>query len=143
MSELRLLPIGECPHAEMTRVLKTKPVRMASASCGAITLWKHDPLHDVVKPMADHVIMAFPAGPVRFERRNGKEFVNGMTRPGTVTVIPAGSSSRWDIYQPLMSFSSTFRPQRSSGLPAKPTCRLLAILWSERPIPTPFHPDCS
>jgi AraC family transcriptional regulator len=85
----------------MTRVLKTKPVRMASASCGAITLWKHDPLHDVVKPMADHVIMAFPAGPVRFERRNGKEFVNGMTRPGTVTVIPAGSSSRWDIYQPL------------------------------------------
>ena len=47
------------------------------------------------------VIMAFPAGPVRFERRNGKEFVNGMTRPATVTVIPAGSSSRWDIYQPL------------------------------------------
>ncbi|MGY8660985.1 AraC family transcriptional regulator [Bradyrhizobium sp. UFLA05-109] len=112
MSELRLrdisqnpdtsqLSIGECPNAEMTRVLKTKPVRMASASCGAITLWKHDPLHDVVKPMDDHVIMMFPAGSVRFERRNGKEFVSGMTRPGTVTAIPAGSSSRWDIYQPL------------------------------------------
>lgn len=95
------LPIGECPDAEMTRVLKTKPVHMASSSCGAITLWKHDPLHDVVKPMDDHVIMTFPAGSVRFERRNGKAFVNGMTRPGTVTVIPAGSSSRWDIYQPL------------------------------------------
>ena len=95
------LPIGECPDAEMTRVLKTEPVRMATSSCGAITLWKHDPLHDVVKPMDDHVIMTFPAGSVRFERRNGKEFVNGMTRPGTVTVIPAGSSSRWDIYQPL------------------------------------------
>ena len=51
--------------------------------------------------MDDHVIMTFPAGSVRFERRNGKAFVNGMTRPGTVTVIPAGSSSRWDIYQPL------------------------------------------
>lgn len=95
------LPIGECPDAEMTRVLKTKPLRMASSSFGAITLWKHDPLHDVVKPMDDHVIMTFPAGSVRFERRNGKEFVDGMTRPGTVTVIPAGSSSRWDIYQPL------------------------------------------
>jgi AraC family transcriptional regulator len=95
------LPIGECPDAEMTRVLKTKPVHMASSSCGAITLWKHDPLRDVVKPMDDHVIMTFPAGSVRFERRNGKAFVNGMTRPGTVTVIPAGSSSRWDIYQPL------------------------------------------
>jgi AraC family transcriptional regulator len=103
-AQQRDLPIGERPHAdaEMTRVLKTKPVRMASdPSSGVITFWKHDPLHDVVAPMADHVIMAFPAGPVRFERRNGKEFVNGMTRPGTVTVIPAGSSSRWDIYQPL------------------------------------------
>jgi AraC family transcriptional regulator len=100
----RDLPIGERPHAdvEMARVLKTKPVRMAAdPSSGAITFWKHDPLHDVVAPMADHVIMTFPAGSVRFERRNGKEFVNGMTRPGTVTVIPAGSSSRWDIYQPL------------------------------------------
>jgi AraC family transcriptional regulator len=98
------LPIGERPHAdaEMKRVLKMAPLRMAAdPSSAAITLWKHDPLHDVVKPMADHVIMAFPAGPVRFERRNGREFVNGTTRPGTVTVIPAGSSSRWDIYQPL------------------------------------------
>jgi AraC family transcriptional regulator len=103
-AQQRDLPIGERPHAdtEMTRVLKTKPVRMAAdPSSGVITFWKHDPLHDVVAPMADHVIMAFPAGPVRFERRNGKEFVNGMTRPGSVTVIPAGSSSRWDIYQPL------------------------------------------
>jgi AraC family transcriptional regulator len=103
-TQQRDLPIGERPHAdeEMTRVLKTAPLRMASdPSSGVITFWKHDPLHDVVAPMADHVIMAFPAGPVRFERRNGKEFVNGMTRPGSVTVIPAGSSSRWDIYQPL------------------------------------------
>jgi AraC family transcriptional regulator len=98
------LPIGERPHAdaEMTRVLKTKPVSMASdPSSGAITFWRHDPLHDVVRPMADHVIMTFPAEPVRFERRDGKAFVNGMTRPGTVTIIPAGSSSRWDIHRPL------------------------------------------
>jgi AraC family transcriptional regulator len=85
----------------MTRVLKAKPVRMASdPSGGAITSWKHDPLHDVIAPMADHVIMTFPAESVRFERRTGKEFVNGMTRPGTVTVIPAGSSSRWDTDRP-------------------------------------------
>jgi AraC family transcriptional regulator len=100
----RDVPIPERRPAdvEMARVLKTRPVSMASdPSSGSITFWRHDPLHDVVAPMADHVIMAFPAGPVRFERRNGKEFVNGMTRPGTVTVIPAGSSSRWDIYEPL------------------------------------------
>lgn len=101
----RDFPIGEQrPHAdeEMTRVLKMAPLQTASdPSSGVITFWRHDPLHDVVKPMVDHVIMAFPAEPVRFERRDGKAFLNGMTRPGTVTVIPAGSSSRWDIYQPL------------------------------------------
>ena len=87
---------------EMSRVLKTRPVNMASdPSSGAITFWRHDPLHDVVGAMADHVIMAFPEAPARFERRSGKEFVTGTARSGTVTVIPAGSSSRWDIFQPL------------------------------------------
>jgi len=76
--------------AEMARVLKTKPVSMASdPTSGSITFWRHNPLHDVVRPMADHVIMAFPAEPVHFERRDGNVFVKGMTRPGTVTVIPA------------------------------------------------------
>ena len=98
------LSVAKRPHAdvEMKRVLKTAPLHMASdPSGGVITFWKHDPLHDVVRPMADHVIMTFPGEPVRFERRDGKAFANGMTRPGTVTVIPAGSTSRWDIYQPL------------------------------------------
>jgi AraC family transcriptional regulator len=104
---------AERPHAdaEMTRVLKTAPLRMASdPSNGVITFWRHDPLHDVVGAMADHVIMAFPAEPVRFERRDGKAFVNGMTRSGTVTIIPAGSTSRWDIYQPL-SVLQLYLPQ--------------------------------
>src|SRR5262245_42459593 len=58
------LPVAErrAADAEMTRVLKTKPVSMASdPTSGSITFWRHDPLHDVVRPMADHVIMAFPA----------------------------------------------------------------------------------
>jgi AraC family transcriptional regulator len=129
MSILRDVPrydqpdISEKPHrdllgterrpadVEMARVLKTRPVSMASdPSSGSITFWRHDPLHDVVKPMADHVIMAFPEGPVRFERRDGKANANGTTRLGTVTVIPAGSSSRWDIYQPL-SVVQLYLPQ--------------------------------
>jgi AraC family transcriptional regulator len=113
VAQQRDLSTGESPHAdeEMTRVLKMAPLRMASdPSSGVITFWRHDPLHDVVKPMVDHVIMAFPAGPVRFERRDGKVAVNGTTRPGTVTVIPAGSSSRWDIYEPL-SVVQLYLPQ--------------------------------
>jgi hypothetical protein len=79
-AQQRDLPIGEHPHAdqEMTRVLRTAPLRVASdPSNGVITFWRHDSLHDIVKPMVDHVIMAFPAEPVRFERRDGKAFVNG------------------------------------------------------------------
>jgi AraC family transcriptional regulator len=109
----RDLPTGKYLSAdlEMARVLKTKPVSMASdPTSGSITFWRHDSLHDVVQPMADHVVMAFPAEPVHFERRAGKAFVKGMTRPGTVTLIPAGSSSRWDIYQPL-SVVQLYLPQ--------------------------------
>ena len=98
------VPIGELRSAdvEMTRVLKTAPLRIASdPSGGRITHWIHEPLHDVVAPMADHVLMTFPTGVTQFERRSGKSVVSGTVRPGLVTVIPAGSSSRWDIYQPL------------------------------------------
>ena len=88
--------------AEMTRVLKAAPLRMASdPSSGAIAVWRHDALHDVVAPMADHVLMTFPEGSLRFERRTGKSIVLGTARPGTITVIPAGSTSRWDIPRPL------------------------------------------
>jgi AraC family transcriptional regulator len=87
---------------EMIRVLKTTPLRMASEpSGGRITHWNHEPLHDVVAPMVDHVVMTFPIGLTPFERRSGKSVATGTVRPGLVTVIPAGSSSRWDIHQPL------------------------------------------
>ena len=85
---------------EMARVLKTRPIRMASdASSGAIAYWTHDALHDVVRPMADHVVMTYPAGSQLLERRSGRSVAVGTARPGVVTIIPAGSTSRWDIHQ--------------------------------------------
>jgi AraC family transcriptional regulator len=87
---------------EMARVLKTTPLRMASdPPSGAIAYWEHGALHDVVEPMAEHVIMTYPAGSQRLERRTGKSVAIGTARPGVVTVIPAGSTSRWDIHQPM------------------------------------------
>ena len=84
--------------AEMARVLKTVPVRMASdPSGGAIAHWQHGALHDVVEPMADHVVMTYPSGVQRLERRDGKSVAIGTARSGVVTIIPAGSSARWDI----------------------------------------------
>jgi AraC family transcriptional regulator len=82
---------------EMARVLHTRPLRMALESSGAIAHWQHDPVHDVVKPMADHVVMIYPAGLQRLERRSGRSVAIGTARPGVVTVIPAGSTARWDV----------------------------------------------
>ena len=87
---------------EMTRVLKTAPLQIASdSSNGAIAHWKHGALHDVVEPMTDHVIMAYPTGVQRLERRTGKSVAIGTARAGVVTIIPAGSSARWDIPGPV------------------------------------------
>lgn len=92
-----------CPAGqEMARVLKTQPLRLAAdPSSGAIAYWKHDALHDVVRPMVDHVVMSYPAGSQRLERRTGKVASIGTARSGVVTIIPAGSTSRWDIHQSM------------------------------------------
>ena len=86
--------------AEMARVLKTEPLRIVAGidpSSGAIAHWKHGELHDVVQPMADHVIMTYIDTMQRLERRSGRSVATGIARPGVVTIIPAGTSARWDI----------------------------------------------
>lgn len=90
------------PVNEMARVLKTTPVHIASdLSGGAIAQWSHDPFHEVVEPMTDHVIMTYVGTVQRLERRNGKSIITGTARDGAITIIPAGSASQWDIYQPM------------------------------------------
>ena len=98
-----LPPPGQrTPDAEMARVLKTEPLRMAlDSSGGAIAHWKHEPLHDVVEPMRHHVIMAYNGTIQRMERRSGRSVAIGTFRPGVVIIIPEGSSSRWDIPKPV------------------------------------------
>ncbi|MFK4511437.1 AraC family transcriptional regulator [Bradyrhizobium daqingense] len=88
--------------AEMARVLRTEPFRMALDATGAgIAHWKHDPLHDVVEPMSHHVIMAYNGVMQRMERRSGRSVAIGTFRPGVLIIIPEGSSSRWDIPKPV------------------------------------------
>ena len=89
---------GRSADAEMARVLHTEPLRMALDPSGAaIAHWKHDPLHDVVEPMSDHVVMAYNGMVQHVERRSGRSVAKGTFRPGAVIIIPEGSSSRWDI----------------------------------------------
>lgn len=88
--------------AEMTRVLRIEPLRMAlDSSGGGIAHWKHDPLHDVVAPMTHHVVMAYNGAVQRMERRSGRFVSTGTFRPGVVIIIPEGASSRWDIPKPV------------------------------------------
>ena len=108
---------------EMARVLKTAPLRMASdPSSGAIAHWKHEPLHDVVEPMTDHVSWLTTARSQRMERR-----VRKISCDWNVSSRGCDRSFRKDqapdgiFRNPLMSFSSIFRTQRSSALPTKPT----------------------
>lgn len=86
--------------AEMARVLKTTPLNIVSGldpSSGGIAHWKHGALHDVVHPMTDHVIMTYIDTLQPLERRSGRSIATGVARPGVVTIIPAGTSARWDI----------------------------------------------
>jgi AraC family transcriptional regulator len=94
---------GERPASEeMARVLKTAPLRMAlDPSGGAIAHWKHGALHDVVEPMTDHVIMTYTGSLQRLERRSGRSIAIGTARSGVLTIIPAGSTARWDIPGPV------------------------------------------
>ena len=85
------------PVDEMARVLRTSPRQLATASEGFIAHWAHGALHDTVEPMADHVVMTYVGAMQRLERRTGGSMQVGTARPDAVTIIPAGSSARWDI----------------------------------------------
>ena len=88
--------------AEMARVLRTTPFRMTLDQSGAgIAHWKHGPLHDVIRPMTHHVIMAYNGTVQRMQRRTGRSTAMGTVRPGVVLTIPEGSSSRWDVPKPV------------------------------------------
>lgn len=90
--------------AEMARVLKTAPLCVVSGldpSCGSIAHWNHGALHDVVEPMSDHVVMTYIGTMQRLERRTGRSVASGTARSGVVTIIPSGTSARWDIPGPV------------------------------------------
>ena len=125
--------------AEMARVLGTTPFRMALDSSGAgIAHWKHD--HCTTSSSRWPITSSWlpQRNGQRFERRDRKSDATGTTRPGVVTIIPAGSSSRWDIPRPLMSFSSIFRTKRWSASPTKPKPPLPAILLERTAHPDPI-----
>lgn len=99
---------------EMERVLRTPPIESLNIHDPFEThlaRWKHQPFHDVVKPMSDHVVMTYLGAMQRLERVSGRDHRSAMGRRGTITVIPAGSSSRWDIHGPMDIVQLYMAPQ--------------------------------
>ncbi|AMD57547.1 hypothetical protein AWN88_04725 [Agrobacterium tumefaciens] len=61
--------------------------------------------------MSDHVVMTYLGAMQRLERVSGRDHRSAMGRRGTITVIPAGSSSRWDIHGPMDIVQLYMAPQ--------------------------------
>jgi AraC family transcriptional regulator len=95
---------GVRPDQEMERVLRVAPLQSLCIDDPfdtRLARWKHEPFHAAVKPMSDHVIMTYIGAMQRLERRSGRHYSTGAGRRGSITFIPAGSSSHWDIHGPM------------------------------------------
>ncbi|MCS3408741.1 AraC family transcriptional regulator [Serratia sp. AKBS12] len=85
---------------EMTRVLKNQPqlsVQSSNLISGCCYRWPHGPLHETIAPMDQHVVIAHFGNMQRVERRTGTQVVKETIREGTISTIPLGSTSRWDM----------------------------------------------
>lgn len=85
---------------EMARVLDSAPTVGTAIYPGAVRItsaWSHGELHDTTQAMSEHVLMTYHGTPQDISCRDGRTRHTAVTRPGTVTIIPAGHTARWDI----------------------------------------------
>lgn len=88
---------------EMHRVLDVGPNIAAplAADTHVTCRWTHGEIHDRTAAMTHHVAMTYYGAAQRLEWRDGGRRQSALTRPGTITVIPAGHDARWDVYGPI------------------------------------------
>ena len=92
--------------------------------------------------MTDHVIMTYPTGDQRLERRTGKIGCDWNGAPRSCDDHSGwfkramGYSRPVDVVQLYLPHTTLERVAGEADTP------LRAICWSERGIPTPSHPDC-
>ncbi|WP_285129725.1 helix-turn-helix domain-containing protein [Leclercia adecarboxylata] len=89
------------PVKEMTRVLKNQPefsITSSNPLAGRCYRWPHGPLHETIAPLNQHVVIAHLGNMQRVERKTDNKLVKETIREGTISTIPLGSTSRWDMY---------------------------------------------
>ena len=92
------------PADEMARVLDRPPPVAEKGSPNDVRLtarWVHGDLHDELKAMNGHVVMTYYGASQELFWREGAERSSTRTRPGAITLIPAGHGGNWDITGPL------------------------------------------
>lgn len=102
---------GRAPD-ELARILDRAPPVVDGALRDDTRLtgpWGHGELHDHLAPMQGHVIITYYGEPQDIVWRPGEARLAGVTRPGTITVIPEGHEGRWDIAGPI-GVSHVFLP---------------------------------
>lgn len=104
---------------EMARVLDTGPIRTSLDRGWQDTVaqrWRHGAFRESTAPMAEHVIMTYFGAARRIERWSDGKRVLSTTRPGSVTLIPAGQDARWDIGGSLDAIHLYVSPARLRAL---------------------------
>lgn len=92
------------PVDEMARVLDQPPPVSNAALPGDSLLtgrWIHGEMHDHMKPMSGHVVMTYYGATRDIAWREGADRRSTRTRPGAITLIPAGHAGKWDIKGPI------------------------------------------
>ncbi|MBO9575663.1 MAG: helix-turn-helix transcriptional regulator [Sphingobium sp.] len=98
----------------LARILDRAPPVAEAALRGDARLtapWGHGELHDYLPGMQGDVIITYYGEPQDIVWRVGKERLAGMTRSGTITIIPEGHEGRWDIAGPI-GVSHVFLPRQ-------------------------------
>jgi AraC family transcriptional regulator len=84
----------------MARVLDQGPQASPETYPGGVRVtapWAHGALHAATRPMHEHVVMTYYGPAQGISRCDGGDRVTALTRPGTVTIIPAGLAALWHI----------------------------------------------
>jgi AraC family transcriptional regulator len=103
--------LGRAPDA-LAAILDRAPPVIDESFRGKTRLtgrWGHGALHDYLGGMEGHVLITYYDSPQDIVWRRGSERLSGVTRSGTLTLIPEGQEGRWDISGPI-NVSHVFLP---------------------------------
>lgn len=122
----------------MARVLDRPPPVAGEASPGDVRLtprWVHGELHDALQPMDGHVVMTFYGPSQEVSWREGADRSITRTRPGAITLIPAGHEGKWDINGPIevshVYLSARRLELAAQGLAGRPLELVQRILFDD------------